>query len=98
MNIASKFPSVLFTGIDIGAHSSLYNDTASVNIYLVPIATRYPLPNVNFELGDIGEEFRWPDATFDFIHSRNISWSVSADFSPEIVSRCIISRTGPQLC
>ncbi|KAL9708781.1 hypothetical protein Ac2012v2_007935 [Leucoagaricus gongylophorus] len=70
MNIASKFPSVLFTGIDI-----------------VPIATRYPLPNVNFELGDIGEEFRWPDATFDFIHGRNISWSVHnyADILPEVI-------------
>ncbi|KAJ3568691.1 hypothetical protein NP233_g5554 [Leucocoprinus birnbaumii] len=39
-------------------------------IDIVPIATRYPLPNVRFEIGDITEELRWPDASFDFIHAR----------------------------
>lgn len=70
MEIASDFPSVLFTGIDI-----------------VPIATRYPRPNVNFEVWDITEEFRWRAATFDFVHARSISWSVRdyAAILPEVI-------------
>ncbi|KXN90757.1 hypothetical protein AN958_03644 [Leucoagaricus sp. SymC.cos] len=69
MQIASEFPQVLFTGIDI-----------------VPIATRYPLPNVNFEIGDISEEFRWNSATYDFVHARSISMSVHnyASILPEV--------------
>ncbi|KAF9446856.1 S-adenosyl-L-methionine-dependent methyltransferase [Macrolepiota fuliginosa MF-IS2] len=45
-------------------------------IDIVPIATRYPLPNVNFEIGDITEELRWQNALFDFVHARGISLSV----------------------
>ncbi|XP_006455904.1 hypothetical protein AGABI2DRAFT_195215 [Agaricus bisporus var. bisporus H97] len=43
---------------------------------IVPIATRYPLPNVTFEVGDIIEEFRWSDSAFDFVHARDIALSV----------------------
>jgi len=45
-------------------------------IDIVPIATRYPLPNVVFEIDDITADLRWPDATFDFIHARDISLSI----------------------
>lgn len=91
MDIAAEFPSVRFTGIDIGAYFSHSLVTQfELTIYWVPITTRYPLHNVNFELGNINEEFRWPDATFDFIHGRDISCSVSIAFSLEIVLRHII--------
>jgi len=54
---------------------------------IVPIATRYPLPNVVFEIDDITAGFRWPDATFDFIHARDISLSIHEypTIFPEVV-------------
>jgi hypothetical protein len=88
MDIARELPHVLFTGIDIGAHLS-HCPVTSIRLTIffpVPIATRYPLPNVRFEIGDITEELRWPNAIFDFIHARSISLSVSHDFCSEIVS------------
>ena len=36
----------------------------------VPIATRDPLPNVQFEMHNINEPVRWADDTMDFVHAR----------------------------
>jgi hypothetical protein len=43
----------------------------------VPIQTRYPLPNVQFEIHDVNTDFHWPDETFDFINARDINMAVS---------------------
>jgi SAM-dependent methyltransferase len=42
----------------------------------VPIATRQPEPNAQFEIHDITQRFRWKDGTMDFIHARNIDLAV----------------------
>ncbi|KAK0467097.1 S-adenosyl-L-methionine-dependent methyltransferase [Desarmillaria tabescens] len=43
---------------------------------IVPIATRYPLPNVNFEIHDVGERTRYPDRSIDFVHARSVSMTI----------------------
>ncbi|GBE86850.1 hypothetical protein SCP_1000920 [Sparassis crispa] len=45
-------------------------------IDIVPIATRYPGPRVQFEMQDLGERFRYQDGTIDFVHGRSISMAV----------------------
>ncbi|KAJ7143309.1 hypothetical protein C8R43DRAFT_1015054 [Mycena crocata] len=45
---------------------------------IVPIATRYPLPNVQFTMHDVNEmPMSWATGTFDFIHARSITMAVS---------------------
>ncbi|TFK36112.1 S-adenosyl-L-methionine-dependent methyltransferase [Crucibulum laeve] len=43
---------------------------------IVPIATRYPPPNVRFEIHDVNTPLRWADNSVDFIHARSISMAV----------------------
>ncbi|KAF9054053.1 S-adenosyl-L-methionine-dependent methyltransferase [Panaeolus papilionaceus] len=43
---------------------------------IVPIATRYPLPRVTFELQDVNTTYRWDNATFDLVHARFIDMAV----------------------
>lgn len=43
----------------------------------VPLSTRYPLPNVQFEVDNINERLRWSDNTFDLVHARSIGMAVS---------------------
>ncbi|KAF8154294.1 S-adenosyl-L-methionine-dependent methyltransferase [Crassisporium funariophilum] len=42
-------------------------------IDIVPIATRYPLPRVQFEVQDVNSPYRWSNETFDLVHARSIS-------------------------
>ncbi|KAG6901202.1 hypothetical protein C0995_015449 [Termitomyces sp. Mi166 len=43
---------------------------------IVPIATRYPPPNVQFEIDDVNTPFRWRMASVDLVHARSISMAV----------------------
>lgn len=43
----------------------------------VPIATRRPHENVQFELHDVNTPVRWLDNTIDFVHARDVSMAVS---------------------
>lgn len=43
---------------------------------IVPIATRYPLPNVTFELHDMGERTRYQGSSIDLVHARSVSMTV----------------------
>lgn len=43
---------------------------------IVPIQTRYPPPNVHFEMHDLEERFRYCDGTFVLVHGRMISMAV----------------------
>ncbi|KAJ4480857.1 S-adenosyl-L-methionine-dependent methyltransferase [Lentinula aciculospora] len=43
---------------------------------IVPIATRYPDANVQFELHDIGEPMRWANGSVNLIHARSIFMTV----------------------
>ncbi|TBU54962.1 S-adenosyl-L-methionine-dependent methyltransferase [Dichomitus squalens] len=43
---------------------------------IVPIATRYPPHNVQFEMHDIKEAFRFDSASIDFVHARMISMAI----------------------
>ncbi|PPQ72036.1 hypothetical protein CVT26_006726 [Gymnopilus dilepis] len=43
---------------------------------IVPITTRYPRPNVHFEIDDINARFRWRSGTFDLVNARAIAMAV----------------------
>ncbi|KAI5121468.1 hypothetical protein M0805_003925 [Coniferiporia weirii] len=43
---------------------------------IVPMATRFPADNVQFEIHDINERTRWVDGRFDLVHMRNVSLAV----------------------
>ncbi|CAA7262004.1 unnamed protein product [Cyclocybe aegerita] len=43
---------------------------------IVPIATRYPSNNVQFELDDVNTQYRWDNGTFDVVHARDITLAV----------------------
>lgn len=43
---------------------------------LVPIATRYPPSNVQFEIADVNTPLRWENGTFDLVHSRSVEMAV----------------------
>ncbi|KAG6879313.1 hypothetical protein C0992_003640 [Termitomyces sp. T32_za158] len=45
-------------------------------IDIVPIATRYPLPNVQFEIHDVNTPWRWRTASVDMVHARSVSMAV----------------------
>lgn len=82
MDMAREFPHVYFRGIDIGNIACviayrLNKHYSNTNLILVPIATRYPLPNVQFEIQDVNRNYRWPNETFDLIHARSVSMAVS---------------------
>lgn len=58
----------------------------------MPIQTRYPLPNVQFEIHDVNTNFRWQDGTFDLVNARAINMAVSFT---HVVARCnLTSFTG----
>ncbi|PFH50098.1 hypothetical protein AMATHDRAFT_80991 [Amanita thiersii Skay4041] len=59
--------------MDMGAE---YPEALFRGVDIVPIATRYPLPNVQFEMHDISQQLRWNDGTFDFIHARGLAMAV----------------------
>ncbi|KAF8882839.1 S-adenosyl-L-methionine-dependent methyltransferase [Infundibulicybe gibba] len=43
---------------------------------IVPIATRYPLPNVRFEVHDANTPSRWGDKTVELVHARSVSMAI----------------------
>ncbi|KAF7369788.1 Secondary metabolism regulator laeA [Mycena venus] len=47
---------------------------------IVPIATRYPRPNVQFSMHDVNTPTVWAAGTFDFIHARSVTMAVRAPF------------------
>ncbi|KAF5344960.1 hypothetical protein D9757_012206 [Collybiopsis confluens] len=60
---------------------------------IVPIATRYPEVNAQFELHDIGEEWRWPASSIDMVHARSIFMTVR-DFSVIINEAARVLKPG----
>ncbi|KIL64641.1 hypothetical protein M378DRAFT_582742 [Amanita muscaria Koide BX008] len=53
---------------------------------ILPISTRYPLPNVRFEMHDVGQQSRWRDGAFDLIHARDISMAIRN--WPNLINEC----------
>ncbi|KAJ6625960.1 S-adenosyl-L-methionine-dependent methyltransferase [Mycena sp. CBHHK59/15] len=47
-------------------------------IDIVPIATRYPLANVQFTMHDVNTRTVWDAGTFDLIHARSVSMAVTS--------------------
>ncbi|KAJ7658506.1 S-adenosyl-L-methionine-dependent methyltransferase [Mycena rosella] len=45
---------------------------------IVPIATQYPLPNVQFTMHDVNRPTTWAAGTFDFIHGRSVTMAVTS--------------------
>jgi len=76
IEMASEFPHVVFTGFDNGKPPAIPLQFHRVDLFPVPIATRYPPSNVQFEIHDVNTRFRWADNTFDVVHARAISMAV----------------------
>ncbi|OBZ74636.1 Cytochrome b-c1 complex subunit 2, mitochondrial [Grifola frondosa] len=55
-----------------------YPHVKFMGLDIVPIATRSPPRNVQFEIHNINERFRFPSDNIDFVHARSISMAVSA--------------------
>ncbi|KAF7297382.1 Methyltransf-25 domain-containing protein [Mycena indigotica] len=55
-------------------------------IDIVPIATRYPLPNVDFSIHDVNTVSPWAAGTFDLVHARSISMAVTN--YPAVLAEC----------
>ncbi|KAJ7054666.1 hypothetical protein C8F01DRAFT_1162499 [Mycena amicta] len=54
---------------------------------IVPIVTRYPLPNVQFSIHDVNTIAPWGPGTFDLVHARSISMaSTSPPSSPNLLA------------
>ncbi|KAF8056042.1 S-adenosyl-L-methionine-dependent methyltransferase [Lyophyllum atratum] len=43
---------------------------------IVPIATRYPRSNVQFEVHDVNSPYRWSTSSIDIVHARSVSMAV----------------------
>ncbi|KAF8636112.1 hypothetical protein AX17_003815 [Amanita inopinata Kibby_2008] len=54
----------------------LFPEVLLRGVDIVPIATRYPLANVQFEIHDVSQQLRWSDGTFDFVHARDLSMAI----------------------
>ncbi|KAJ6578742.1 S-adenosyl-L-methionine-dependent methyltransferase [Mycena vulgaris] len=45
---------------------------------IVPIASRYPLPNVQFTMHDVNTPTTWGAGTFDLVHARSVTMAVTS--------------------
>lgn len=85
MWMAQAFPHVHFRGFDIGkSRPTVMIDAAlmhriTTRLPSVPIASRYPLNNVWFELHNVNMPgpSHWLSGTFDLINSRFVDMAVS---------------------
>ncbi|KAI0714217.1 S-adenosyl-L-methionine-dependent methyltransferase [Cerioporus squamosus] len=53
-----------------------FPDVRFYGVDIVPIATRYPPHNVNFEMHDIKEQFRYGTGSIDMVHARSITMAI----------------------
>ncbi|KAI0633114.1 S-adenosyl-L-methionine-dependent methyltransferase [Trametes polyzona] len=60
---------------------------------IVPIATRYPPPNVTFEMHDIMEPSRYATGSIDMVHARSITLAVR-DYRALVVEVARVLRRG----
>lgn len=50
--------------------SCVLTTSTSTGTSIAPIATRYPLPNVRFEIADVTEPYRFTSGSVDMVHAR----------------------------
>ncbi|KAJ7060184.1 S-adenosyl-L-methionine-dependent methyltransferase [Mycena amicta] len=60
---------------------------------IVPIVTRYPLPNVQFSIHDVNTIAPWGPGTFDLVHARSISMA-TVNFPALIAESARLLRPG----
>ncbi|SJL09903.1 uncharacterized protein ARMOST_13284 [Armillaria ostoyae] len=56
--------------------AELYPHVRFYGLDIVPIATRYPFPNVTFKLHDVAERTRYQDGSIDLVHARSVFMTV----------------------
>ncbi|KAF9228157.1 S-adenosyl-L-methionine-dependent methyltransferase [Gyrodon lividus] len=56
--------------------ASLFRHVRFSGVDIVPIATRRPLSNAQFEILDVTQPLRWCDGVMDFVHARGVSLAV----------------------
>ncbi|KAK0238947.1 S-adenosyl-L-methionine-dependent methyltransferase [Armillaria nabsnona] len=64
------------TGKWVMEMAELYPHVYFYGLDIVPIATRYPLPKVTFELHDVAKRTRYQDGSIDLVHARSVSMTV----------------------
>ncbi|KAI0352068.1 S-adenosyl-L-methionine-dependent methyltransferase [Trametes cingulata] len=70
-----------------------FPDVAFYGLDFVPIATRYPPPNVMFQVHDFTEEMPYPPESFDLVHARLVSLGI-ADMEAFVAETTRILRPG----
>ena len=75
--MADEFHHVRFRGLDIGMITIMVLILLWLTICSVPIATRSPPENVQFEIHDVNQPLRWNDNSIDLVHIRNMWMAVS---------------------
>lgn len=79
LDMARDFPHVSFRGFDIGPIPPFFKYVGLPDIRprTVPIATRYPPSNAQFEVHDVNAGYRWDDGSIDLVYARSVSMAVS---------------------
>lgn len=76
--MAADFEHVKFYGLDMGMVSSKHTRLLSSDKVQVPIATRFPAANVQFEVHDVMTPLRWREDIIDLVHIKHASLGVRA--------------------
>ncbi|TFK88253.1 S-adenosyl-L-methionine-dependent methyltransferase [Polyporus arcularius HHB13444] len=70
-----------------------FPDVRFYGVDIVPIATRYPPRNVQFEMHDIKEQFRYNEGAIDMVHARSITMAIR-DYSALLPEIARVLRSG----
>jgi len=81
------------TGTWVMDMASQFPNTKFRGFDIVPITTRHPLPNVQFEIHNVNEPVRWSDNTMDLIHARATDMVVS-DYPAMLTEATRVLRHG----
>ncbi|KAF8994878.1 hypothetical protein BDQ17DRAFT_1366250, partial [Cyathus striatus] len=73
--------------------AGLFPNVLFRGIDIVPIATRYPLPNVRFEIHDVNNGLRWEHGSIDFVHARSVSMAIR-DYPTTLIEVARVLRPG----
>ncbi|KAJ3526258.1 hypothetical protein NMY22_g10236 [Coprinellus aureogranulatus] len=92
-----RSPQVLDVGCGVGIWikdmAADFPHAQFTGIDIVPLATRYPPPNVQFELDDVNAQLRWGDGHFDLVHARDVILAVT-DYSSFLDEAARVLRPG----
>lgn len=65
---------------------------------IVPISTRTPPKNVDFELQDVTIQTRFPNSSFDFVHARHCGFLPDVEYKAMLGEASRVLRPGGLIC